>query len=100
MIGLSKIGGVIKTEKPFYVEAYSGKSKLRASSISAESSFTIFKRLGYVKIKGDSIFLADKGKGFVDYLLLNGWVCDMLNDQVFTEGYVPSFKRRNAAVKK
>lgn len=94
LIGLRHIGGVIKIGQSLHAEGHT-KSNLGSShaAYSAESTFKVFTNMGYVKIEGDSIYLTDKGNGFVDHLKASGYVCDVFNDRVITEGYISFIDR-------
>jgi len=90
LIGLRHIGGIIKIGEPLHTEGHtkSYPAGSATASYSAELEFKVFKSMDYVKTEGDSIYLTDKGSGFVDYLKASGYVCDVFNDHIITEGYV------------
>lgn len=95
LIGLRHIGGVTKIVGPLHIEGHN-KSNPNGSALDAYSAtleFKVFADMDYVKTEGDSIYLTDKGSGFVDYLKASGYVCDVFNDNIITEGYVPYLER-------
>jgi hypothetical protein len=94
LVGLRHIGGVIKKGEPLHTEGHIKSHPSYAStSYSAESVFKVFKSMDYVKTEGGSIYLTDKGTGFVDHLKISGYVCDVINDHIITEGYAPFIDR-------
>ncbi len=94
LVGLRHIGGVLKIGEPLHTEGHTKSHPGSAhTSFSAESTFKVFTSMGYVKIEGDSIYLTDKGNGFVDHLKASGYVCDVFNDRIITKGYIPFFDR-------
>lgn len=94
LIGLKLLGGVIKAGESVVAEGHSPTGGSRNMSISAAIALKIFIPMGYVKPEGDSIYLTDKGASFIDFLLANGYVCDMMNSKVFSEGYVSFLDKR------
>lgn len=85
MIGLRYIGGVIKRDKPCNVEGHTKRVRSKLSVQSAESVFGAFVGMGYAKVEGDSIYLTEKGNGFIDHLIRKGYVCEKINDHVITD---------------
>ena len=54
----------------------------------------------FVKIENDLIILTDFGKAFVELLKEKGFVCDMLNDQIFTFTEEPGIQMRLSKMRK
>jgi hypothetical protein len=101
LIGLHDTGGVSKIGKKFGSEGhYKNEDKGLQSytkSLTGKYIDTVldtFSKLNYTKLEGGSIYITDKGKGFVEFLKMNGYVCDVFNDIVITKGYIPSEKRK------
>ena len=98
LIGLKNVGGRIKKGQYFETEGHSKSNPGSGSTaMGAESIYKVFVSMGYVKDEGDSIYLKEKGDGFVEYLISNGYVCDKLNENIFTDGYVSLFDKLKKA---
>lgn len=93
LVGLQHIGGVTKINGPLHIEGHIGSPPGSALDAYSARIFEVFKSMDYVKTEGDSFYLTSKGSGFVDHLKASGYVCDVFNDQIITEGYIPHFDR-------
>lgn len=55
--------------------------------------FAPFAKLGYIIFENDITILTEKGVAFVSLLKENGYKCNMFNDQIFIDNYIPYFVR-------
>jgi len=99
LIGLNDTGGIYKATDNLRVEGHY-KNKAEAylmqalEGTNADNEFETFTKLTYTKQEGGSTYVTDKGKGFVEFLKINDYVCDLFNDNVITPGYIPYEKRK------
>jgi hypothetical protein len=57
--------------------------------MSFDDTLDVFTRINFVRIENNLISLTEIGKAFVEIIKEKGFVCERLNDQIFTENYVP-----------
>ncbi|MGC1121517.1 MAG: hypothetical protein WBA22_10530 [Candidatus Methanofastidiosia archaeon] len=95
LISLSKAPGPLDKHEPLHVEGHNSELGTSSSklSISVEDGVSAFIRLGYAEVLGDLVILADKGKAFVELLEKKGFICDFVNGNILSEGYIPFDER-------
>lgn len=94
LIGLAKNPGIFHDSIGLNTEGHSKENPSPTyHSMSVADGMKTFIQMGYVIIENDIIKLTDKGRGFASYLEDKGFVCDILNDQIFTEGFIPFLER-------
>ena len=89
LIGISQYSGVLYRNKPMILEGHSPDKSVKVDAMSFDDTLDVFTRINFVKIENNLISLTEIGKAFVESLKEKGFVCDRLNDQIFTENYVP-----------
>jgi len=89
IVGLRNYSGVSKRNEKLYAEGHmkTGENKSMQTSISIEDGLKSFVKMKYLELDGERIALTDMGEAFVEYLSDKGFVCDVFNDQTFTEGF-------------
>ncbi len=87
IIGISKYSGVLNKSIGLYAEGHNPEGSSTTHSISIENSMKMFIKMDYMNIENDIVMLTDKGKGFANYLIEKGFVCDVFNGRVVTEGF-------------
>ena len=102
LLALAKSPNPLKTDNKFEYAGHNERTgnKQEHISMSTGNCFAKFLQLDYVKIQGELISLTDKGKAFVEILEEKGFVIDMVNDHILTEGFVPMHKRITKSGKK
>ncbi len=89
LIGLSKYPHVLFGFDPLQTEGHVGLHCSGMQSSSAEAVFRSLILMDYITTKRDQLIVTQKGLAFVNFLEEKGYVCDMFNKTVFTEGYIP-----------
>lgn len=92
-LGISKYKGFLRKSMVLYAEGHNQDNSSSTQSINIEKGMKTFIKMGYVIVENDFIKLSDKGKGFADSLVEKGFVCDMMNDQIFTDGFKSFYER-------
>lgn len=93
LLGISKYKNLLHKTMSLYTEGHNQDGSTSSNFIAIEDVMKTFIKVGYVIIENDLIKLSDKGKGFADSLVGKGFVCDMMNDQIFTDGFKPLYER-------
>lgn len=95
LLGLSNYSGIIKRHDRLNAEGHieTGENSSALHSISVENGLKAYISMGYLSISGETIKLTDIGKAFVEFLTDKGFVCDLFNEQVYTEGFVPFYEK-------
>ncbi|MCX6665612.1 MAG: hypothetical protein NT038_06075 [Euryarchaeota archaeon] len=62
-------------------------------STKADSSFSNWITLGFARRSGDFIRITKKGKKMVKFLEDHGYILDMVNNKILTQGYIPFSKK-------
>lgn len=92
-LGISKYKGFLRKSMVLYAEGHNQDNSSSTRSITIENGMKTFIKMGYVIVENDFIKLSDKGEGFADSLVEKGFVCDMMNDQIFTDGFKPFYEK-------
>lgn len=92
-LGISKYKGFLRKSMVLYAEGHNQDNSSSTQSTNIEKGMKTFIKMGYVIVENDFIKLSDKGKGFADSLVEKGFVCDMMNDQIFTDGFKSFYER-------
>lgn len=98
LIGISQYPGVLYRNMPMTLEGHNPDVSNKVEAVSFDSTLDVFTKINFVKIENNLISLTEIGKAFVEILKEKGFVCDRLNDQIFTKNYVPfdqKEKKRN-----
>lgn len=98
LVGLNRYSKKIKVGEEYRCEGHrerNGKNIGSNGSVGLTSSLKGFIGLEYLHVVDEVISLTDKGKALAEVLEKDGFICDMFNDEVFTEGYEPGSWFRN-----
>jgi len=95
LIGLGNYPGAVNRHDRLNAEGHveSGENSSALHSISIENGLKAYIKMGYVSLKGEQIQVTDMGRAFVEFLSDKGFICDLFNDQIFTDGFIPFYER-------
>lgn len=95
LIGLGNYHGAVNRHDDLYVEGHVESSESSSSfhSISIETGLMAHIKMGYVSLNNEHIRVTDMGKAFIEFLTDKGFICDLFNDQEFTDNFVPFSER-------
>ena len=94
LVALSKVTKPLEKNDKLNMEGHydhEGEKVTIGHSTQAENAVSTFIRLAYVEVSGDLLIVTDKGKAFVELLEEKEFVCDYVNGNILSKGYVPNF---------
>lgn len=93
LMALAKSPKPLHGEEQLFVEGHYGKISSSMIDGSTKNALLTFINSGFAEVSGDFFILTDKGKAFVELLEEKGFVCDIVNEYILSEGYVSKHEK-------
>lgn len=102
LMALTKAPYPLHKNGQFHVEGHIRERDKSSASIwlSTEEAISNFIKSGFAEVLGDLVILTDKGKAFVEVLEEKGFVCDVVNGHILSEGYIPKLNLQKQGIQK